>query len=71
MKTLRSRVAAEWCRLTHPAPMWPVNGYYKCPVCLHAYPVPWEHPAKTVEPAQKREEAVTHPAHAVAALASR
>jgi len=23
--------------------MWPVKGYYRCPVCLRAHPVPWEH----------------------------
>jgi hypothetical protein len=37
-----SRLATEWCQLTHPAPMWPVNGHYQCPTCLRTYRVPWE-----------------------------
>lgn len=43
MKALGSRVAKVWCQFAHPAPMWPVKGYYQCPVCLRSYPVPWEH----------------------------
>lgn len=31
-----------WCRIFHPAPMWPVSGYYRCPTCLREYRVPWE-----------------------------
>ena len=43
MKTrFRSSFAALWCRLIHPAPMWPVHGYYRCPACHRQYPVPWE-----------------------------
>jgi hypothetical protein len=42
MKGLGSRVASLWCKSTHPAPMWPVNGRYRCPVCFRSYPVPWE-----------------------------
>jgi hypothetical protein len=47
--------------------MWPVNGYYKCPVCLHAYPVPWEHPAKTIVRAPEHEAAGAQSAQALAA----
>lgn len=38
-----------WCKWTHPAPMWPVNGYYRCPECLRTYQVPWAQaePART------------------------
>ncbi len=42
MRVLGSRFVNLWCRLLHPAPMWPVNGRYRCPVCLRSYPVPWE-----------------------------
>lgn len=37
----------------HPAPMWPVKGYYQCPACLRSYPVLWEGPA--VVPSRKSE----------------
>jgi len=36
------RLADLWCRLIHPAPMWPVHGYYRCSACRRQYPVPWE-----------------------------
>lgn len=39
---LWEKVAESWCRVMHPAPMWPVNGHYRCPTCLRIYPVPWE-----------------------------
>ncbi len=42
MRVLGSRFSNLWCRLMHPAPMWPVNGHYRCSVCLRSYPVPWE-----------------------------
>lgn len=77
MKRIRSRVATLWCQVMHPAPMWPVKGYYQCPACLRAYPVPWEHVAcSTHKPAAKvvlsndRAETVGSRA-AVAVLASR
>jgi hypothetical protein len=30
-----------WCKLTRPAPMQPVRGYYRCPAYRRIYPVPW------------------------------
>ncbi len=45
MKALSSRVGALWCQWMHPAPMWPVNGHYHCPVCLREFPVLWEQDA--------------------------
>jgi hypothetical protein len=36
--------ARAWCKLMHPDPMWPVNGFYRCPSCLRQYPVQWEAP---------------------------
>ncbi len=42
MKGLWSYLADTWCKLMHPAPMWPVNGRYQCPKCLRSYRVPWE-----------------------------
>jgi len=42
MTALGTRVANLWCRLMHNDPMWPVNGRYRCSVCLCSHPVPWE-----------------------------
>jgi len=42
LKTFWSCVAELWCRLMHPAPMWPVHGRYRCRACLREYPVYWE-----------------------------
>jgi hypothetical protein len=39
--SLSEQFSRLWCRAFHPQPMWPVNGYYRCPECLRAYPVPW------------------------------
>jgi len=47
-KTFWSLIADLWCRLMHPAPMWPVHGYYRCPTCWRQYAVPWEARALTV-----------------------
>jgi hypothetical protein len=38
------QVLQFWCTLTHPSPMWPVKGQYRCPKCLRVYPVKWETP---------------------------
>jgi hypothetical protein len=61
MKNLWSRLGEAWCKLAHPAPMWPVKGYYTCPACLRSYRVPWEHeqretsrPAPASMPAEPR-----------------
>ena len=35
-------IARRWCKLTHPDPMWPVCGMYRCPQCHRTYAVPWE-----------------------------
>jgi hypothetical protein len=40
--TIWSSLAGFWCMLMHPAPMWPVHGYYRCPACWRQYAVPWE-----------------------------
>jgi hypothetical protein len=42
MARLFNKVQEAWCRLMHPDPMWPVNGFYRCPACLREYPVCWE-----------------------------
>jgi hypothetical protein len=42
MKQLTEYLSRMWCRMAHPEPMWPVNGYYRCPVCLRIHAVPWE-----------------------------
>lgn len=69
MKALGSRVARFWCQMAHPAPMWPVKGYYQCPTCLRAYPVLWEQDACSArEPAGDRANAVGRSAIAAVAL---
>lgn len=45
---LWEKAATTWCRVMHPAPMWPVNGQYRCPECLRTYAVPWEEQRKPV-----------------------
>lgn len=35
-------IGLTWCRLAHPAPLWPRHGQYQCPKCLRLYIVPWE-----------------------------
>jgi hypothetical protein len=42
MKELWTRAVGIWCQVAHPAPMWPVNGHYRCPKCLRSYAVAWE-----------------------------
>ena len=55
-----------WCYKTHPTPMWPVLGKYRCPKCLRQYPVPWEHGrnrfhvGKSVQPVRETLSAATH-----------
>lgn len=46
MKTERAmgpiaQLGVFWCRLMHPAPMWPRHGHYQCPKCQRVYQVPW------------------------------
>jgi hypothetical protein len=41
VQQLWNRIGELWCRLSHPAPRWPINGHYECPACLRRYPVPW------------------------------
>lgn len=33
-----------WCEWMHDAPMWPVNGRYRCRVCQMEWEVGWEDP---------------------------
>ena len=77
MRALGDRVGSLWCHMTHPAPMWPVNGYYICPTCLRAHPVPWEHApaqarrhAKATLRASNRAQAVGDSPRVLAAAAS-
>jgi hypothetical protein len=42
MKRVSFYLSGLWCYWMHPAPMWPVNGQYRCPSCQRQYPVPWE-----------------------------
>jgi hypothetical protein len=50
MKRFWWSLATLWCKWIHPAPMWPSQGYYRCPKCLRLYPVPWDPPQKQVYP---------------------
>ncbi len=72
MKSVRSRVATVWCKLMHPAPMWPVNGHYQCPACLRSYPVPWEHVRSNhnPDPAPVKRQAVSSKTEQVRAEAA-
>jgi hypothetical protein len=55
IKASRHRLADFWCKLMHPAPMWPSHGRYRCRTCRRDYPVPWESdPRKT--PSQQKTE---------------
>jgi hypothetical protein len=62
MKALGSQLAELWCRSLHPAPMWPVKGRYRCPVCLRSYPVPWEQPVRREAVVSVRRVAVVEEA---------
>ncbi len=64
MRDAQGRVKRLWCTVMHPAPMWPVGGYYRCPKCLHRYPVPWEgkQPAGAAKPKQKTRTRIALPA---------
>jgi hypothetical protein len=56
-----------WCYFTHPDPMWPVNGFYRCPSCHRQYPVPWEKNGTTrwdYQPQQKQPVVLSRPANA-------
>ena len=35
-------ISRAWCYVMHPDPLWPMNGYYRCPRCHRRYRVPWE-----------------------------
>jgi len=47
MRSVMTAVRNRWCNIMHPAPMWPINGYYICPRCQNRYPVPWENDSYT------------------------
>lgn len=44
------RIGGAWCHALHPAPMWPVAGYYICPLCQRRHRVKFELP---LEPAPR------------------
>jgi len=65
MNAFLSQAGDAWCRLMHPAPRWPVCGYYECPACLRRYPVPWANrslygPATSVMPLPSATIGVRH-----------
>jgi hypothetical protein len=56
LQRLGTGMAAKWCRVMHPDPMWPVRGMYQCPRCLRKFPVPWEQkPAESKAPEQSSQ----------------
>lgn len=68
MRALGDRVARLWCKSMHPAPMWPVQGHYRCPLCLRSYPVLWERTAAAARHGKEgRVAASSHRAAATAA----
>lgn len=44
MKHWLDQVEQLWCHTMHTQVMWPVNGEYRCRVCLRSYPVPFAAP---------------------------
>jgi len=40
--TVFEAISRAWCYIMHPDPLWPVNGYYRCPRCHRTYRVAWE-----------------------------
>ena len=42
LNTIWATIAELWCKLMHPAPMWPVHGHYRCRSCWREYLVCWE-----------------------------
>lgn len=44
LSAIASKFERFWCRMLHPAPMWPVNGHYICPQCQLRYRVTWSDP---------------------------
>lgn len=62
MLPLWERVSREWCRAFHRQPMWPVNGYYRCPECLRTYPVPWSNRICATQPLPLPDEVRLQPA---------
>ncbi len=56
MLPLWERVSRGWCRAFHRQPMWPVNGFYRCPQCLRTYPVPWANRNYAPQPVQRQGE---------------
>jgi hypothetical protein len=47
LRAIYSTAARIWCKLMHPEPMWPINGFYRCRTCHRLYPVPWNSPERT------------------------
>lgn len=41
VSTLISKAGTAWCELMHDDIMWPVDGHYRCKICLREYPVEW------------------------------
>lgn len=42
MKRMAERIARGWCRLMHSRVMRPVDGRYRCAVCLRVFAVEWD-----------------------------
>jgi hypothetical protein len=56
MNRIWSLLKDRWCYIMHPAPMWPVNGFYRCPSCQREYPVPWEQNVTRAETGARQPE---------------
>ena len=42
MRDLMARLGELWCIYVHKSAMWPMNGKYRCAICLREYAVPFE-----------------------------
>ena len=50
MRDLLARLGELWCIYVHQSAMWPMNGKYRCAICLREYAVPFEtRPAPVIE----------------------
>ena len=67
MKRVLSAVRKSWCYSMHPAPMWPINGYYVCPRCQARHEVPWEKANFGTEPQLEAAKGREVPSNAVQA----
>jgi hypothetical protein len=68
MKSAWESVRRQWCKAVHPAPMWPVHGFYRCRACWRLHPVPWESVAPVQAPIRLSREVLGAARHQRSAI---